>query len=226
MGLIFNGTEIEKVIYNGVEIEKLIYNGTLVWEAFPAYTEFYFEGNSLTGLQLTFHKNNTEPTEVYMNDTLLATITDNLNPTITFDVPNGENSLKIRGGSFYMTDTAIVGDTQNRLISVILGKNYVGTLGSAFRNSTIQNLKCGPSCQITRGICNGCSSLHNLYIYNPTTTEVKATASEYSYVYGANSNVKIHLLHDLDVMEIAKTNYGDYFNYITQSTQATVLFDL
>ena len=225
MGLIFNGTEIEKVIYNGTTIEKIIYNGTLVWEAFPAYTEFYFEGDSLSGLQLTFHKNNTEPTEIYMNNTLLATITDNLNPTITFDVPSGENSLTIRGGSFYMTDTAIVGDLQNRLISVTLGKNYVGTLGSAFRNSTIQNLKCGPSCQITRGICNGCSSLQRLDIYNRTPAEM-ASAPEYSYVYGANSNVKIHLLRDLDVLEIARNNYGNYFNYITQSTQAPVLFDI
>lgn len=225
MGLIFNGTNIEKIIYNGVAIEKLIYNGTLVWESFPAYTEFYFEGDSLSGLQLTFHKNNTEPTEVYMNDTLLATITDDLNPTITFDVPPGENSLIIRGGSFYMTDSAIIGDVQNRLVSVTLGKNYVGTLGSAFRNSTIWELKCGPNCLVSRGICNGCSRLYNLYIYNPTTEE-KATAAIYSYVYGANSNVKIHLLRDLDVMEIAKQNYGNYFNYITESTQASVVFDL
>ena len=225
MGLIFNGTEIEKVIYNGTTVEKLIYNGTLVWEAFPAYTEFYFEGDSLTGLQLTFHKNNTEPTEVYMNNTLLATFTDNLNPTLTFDVPVAENSLRIKGGSFYMTDSAIIGDVQNRLKLVTLGKNYVGTLGSAFANTTINTLKCGPNCQVSRGICNGCSSLYNLYIYNPTPTE-KATAAEHSYVYGANSNVKIHLLHDLDVMEIAKQNYGDYFNYITDTTQATVLFDL
>lgn len=225
MGLIFNGTEIEKVIYNGTTVEKIIYNGTLVWEAFPAYTEFYFEGDSLTGLQLTFHKNNTEPTEVYMNGTLLATITDNLNPTITFDVPPGENSLTIKGGSFYMTDAAIIGDVQGRLISVTLGKNCVGTLGSAFANTTIQTLKCGPNCQISRGICNGCSSLYNLYIYNTTPAE-KATTPEFSYVYGANSNVKIHLLHDLDVMEIAKQNYGDWFNYLTQSTQATVLFDI
>lgn len=225
MSLIFNGTEIEKVIYNGTTVEKLIYNGTLVWEALPAYTEFYFEGDSLSGLQLTFHKNNIEPTEIYMNDTLLTTITDNLNPTITFDVPHGENSLKIKGGSFYITDVAINGDVQDRLVSVTLGKNFVGTLGSAFQNSTIQALKCGPNCQISRGICNGCSRLYNLYIYNTTPTEI-ASAPEYSYVYGANSNVVIHLLHDLDVMEIAKHQYGDWFNYITQSTQATVLFDL
>lgn len=225
MGLIFNGTEVEKVIYNGTTIEKIIYNGTLVWEALPAYTEFYFEGDSLTGLQLTFHKNNTEPTEIYMNNTLLTTITDNLNPTITFDVPAGENSLRIKGGSFYMTDTTIIGDVQDRLKSVILGKNYVGTLGSAFRNSTIYTLKCGPNCQVSRGICNGCSNLQRLDIYNLTPAEI-ASAPEYSYVYGANSNVRIHLLHDLDVMEIAKQNYGDWFNYITQSTQATVLFDL
>ena len=225
MGLIFNGTEIEKVIYNGTTVEKIIYNGTLVWEAFPAYSEFYFEGDSLSGLQLTFHKNNTEPTEVYMNDTLLATITDDLNPTITFDVPPAENSLTIRGGSFYMTDAAIIGDMQDRLKLVILGKNYVGTLGSAFRNTTIQGLKCGPNCQVTRGICQGCSNLQKLDIYNTTPTEI-ASAPEFSFVYGANSNVVIHLLHDLDVMEIAKQTYGDYFNYITQTTQATVLFDL
>ena len=225
MGLIFNGTEIEKVIYNGTTVEKIIYNGTLVWEAFPAYTEFYFEGNSLSGLQLTFHKNNTEPTEVYMNNTLLATITDDLNPTITFDLPPAENSLFIRGGSFYMTDTAIVGDLQNRLVSVTLGKNYVGTLGSAFQNSTIQSLKCGPTCDLSTGFCQGCSILYNLYIYNYSPT-AKADELSKSYVLNANSNVKIHLPHDLDVMEIAKQNYGDYFNYITQSTQATVLFDL
>lgn len=225
MSLIFNGTEIEKVIYNGTTVEKIIYNGTLVWEAFPAYTEFSFEGNSLTGLQLTFHKNNTEPTEVYMNDTLLATITDDLNPTITFDVPVAENSLFIKGGSFYMTDSAIIGDVQDRLISVTLGKNYVGTLGSAFRNSTIQELKCGPSCDLSTGLCQGCSRLYDLYIYNYSPT-AKADEINKSYVLNAKNNVRIHLPHDIDTLQIARGNYGDYFNYITETTQATVLFDL
>lgn len=32
MPLVFNGTNIEKVIYNGVELDKVVYNGVTVWE--------------------------------------------------------------------------------------------------------------------------------------------------------------------------------------------------
>ena len=32
MSLIFNNTEVDKVIYNGVELDKVIYNGVVVWE--------------------------------------------------------------------------------------------------------------------------------------------------------------------------------------------------
>ena len=227
MSLIFNGTEVEKVIFNGVEIEKLIYNGTVVWEATPNYTELRFE-NPYEGvnLQLTFHKNNTDPIEVYLNGVLIATVTDNLDPSISFTVPIAESTLKIVGGSFTIGDTLLVGNTQETLTEVIIGKN-VTSLGGAFKNSAIRLLKIGPNCQISTGVCQGCSYLGGgLYIYSTIPQSVKADELSKSYVLNANTSATIHIPAYLDTMSIARDIYGEYFNYISETKEATVLFDL
>ena len=37
MGIIYNGTAVQKVIYNGTEVSKVIYNGTTVYESSRTY---------------------------------------------------------------------------------------------------------------------------------------------------------------------------------------------
>lgn len=227
MSLIFNGTEVEKVIFNGVEVEKVIFNGVVVWENVPNVTTLYFENpEEITGLQLTFHKNNTDPIEVYMDGALLATVTDNLDPSITFSIPVAESTLKIVGGSFTISDTLIVGDEKGTLKEVTIGKN-VTSLGGAFKNTQIRLLKIGPNCQISTGVCQGCSYLGaGLYIYSTIPQTTKADELSKSYVLNANKNTSIHVPAYLDTMTIARGVYGNYFNYISATTEAPVQFDI
>lgn len=69
--------------------------------------------------------------------------------------------------------------------------------------------------------CTGLTTLNVLC----TNSSTKATKATQSWVYGCNSSLIIHASSTLN-STTAKTAFGNYWNYITSNTQATVVFDL
>ena len=151
MPLIYNGTEIETIIYNGVQLDKLIYNGVVVWEGMPDYTVLYF--NNTTTSTVTQRvgriiKNDTTPTQVYVNDTLIATWTtagSSVGWTDYFDMPPNEDVVvKIVGGSFYMPTSITY--RSKYMYKAILGKNVVGAMILGLDGETsLTSLVIGPN---------------------------------------------------------------------------------
>lgn len=76
----------------------------------------------------------------------------------------------------------------------------------------------GSNCYLNLTIFNGCTNLTNLYIYNTESTWNKASQAAYSQVYNTNANLIMHLPQSIGTIEQARTMYGNYFNYIDDTT--------
>jgi hypothetical protein len=64
--------------------------------------------------------------------------------------------------------------------------------------------------------------MHN---YNPSSN-IMINSTGNGWVVDCNPNVVIHLPKAIGDITAARTKFGQYFNYINSTTQATVLFDL
>lgn len=109
MGLIVNGTEVDKVVYNGTEVEKVVYNGTVVFEKLinEVFLDGYFVYMPVSGYAINGDVDDIQPMYLdaagsYSVDSGISyySIDDNANVSLVTDLVDGDSL----SGLFYLNE--------------------------------------------------------------------------------------------------------------------------
>ena len=188
---------------------KVTGNVDVVANAIPMNSSLTLEGGSpgyIIPVKLNIYKNDTNPTYIYNNETLITTSTTSGAQQIAINLNPGDNYIEITGGDYYY-NTYCITDTSNNeynglIKNVHFGTNYKSEIGAyAFYNSNVKDV------YITKYITNignyafaECSELKSIF-YDGNIPQSTFVSSPYIFNQSGN-------LHRVDV------SFGDTKTFI------------
>ena len=156
---------------------------------------------------------------LYDNDELTDLIFAIERPFAIYNVP------KLTNITFVVNPTYIGSVSRTGLSSFTVPAN-VTSISQIANNPNLETLTILPTTiELGQNKFSNNTDLKHMYVYCTSASTAKSTSYIYSWVNGSNPGMIIHLSSTLDMSQ-AKALFGDYFNYTSQTDQATVLFDL
>ena len=232
--------------YVGEDIEKPTDPSTSITSSGSKTLTFGLEGDNAAIIEFAgsqFGEYNTSYALFYDNQELLTRaiigtncvdeyriLNDNNNLTeIVFaaiDIPFSiTNAPKLTNIDF-ITNPRYIGYINNTGLTSFTVPANVTSVSQIARNSALKTLTILPTnIQMGQNHYSNNTVLEHMYVYTTAESIAKSTSYIYSWVYGSNPNLVIHLPATLNMTQ-AQTLFGQYFNSIDSTHQATVLFDL